>query len=107
MIKSTSRSQAIRSKPKWQNAEKENPYKNFIKLFQKEYADKETKDYLSVTSDYLNKNSNFEALLGNFAHGNIIVSKNDVLSMSYVTADIPIEFKEIAVFSTSRIVVQS
>jgi hypothetical protein len=70
------------------NAEKEDPYKNFIKLFQKEYADKKIKCYLSVTSDYLNKNYNFEALLGNFAHGNIIVSKNDVLNMSYITGDI-------------------
>lgn len=70
------------------SAEEENPYKNFIKLFQKEYANKETKGYLSVTSDYLNKNFNFEALLGNFAHGNIIVSKNDILNMSYVTGDI-------------------
>ena len=70
------------------NAEKNDPYKNFIKLFQREYAGKETKAYLSVTSNYLNKNFNLEALLGNFAHGNILVSKSDVMNMSYVTGDI-------------------
>ncbi|MFA6897548.1 MAG: hypothetical protein WCQ96_04675 [Patescibacteria group bacterium] len=77
------------------NAEEENPYKNFIKLFQKEYADKETKGYLSVTSDYLNKNFNFEALLGNFAHGNVIVSKHDILNMSGVTGDILVTYFKI------------
>lgn len=70
------------------NAEKENPYKKFIQMFQKEYAGKDIKGYLSITSDYLSKNFNLDALLGNFAHGNVIVSKNDVINMSCVTGDI-------------------
>jgi len=70
------------------NAEKENPYKNFIKLFQKEYKDKKIVNYLSTTSDFLNKNFEFEALLSKYAHGNISVSKQDVLNMSYVAGDI-------------------
>ncbi|MEI7749386.1 MAG: hypothetical protein WCJ25_00075 [Candidatus Moraniibacteriota bacterium] len=70
------------------NAKQENPYKDLIKLFQREYAEKNTDGYLSITSDYLNKNFNLDALLGNFAHGNVIVSKNDVMNMSYVTGDI-------------------
>jgi len=70
------------------NAEKEKPYINFIKLFQKECRDKKVVNYLSITSDFLNKNFEFEALLGKYAHGNTSVSKHDVLNMSYVTGDI-------------------
>lgn len=70
------------------NAGLENPYRNFIKLFQEECAEKNIDGYLSITSDYLNKNFNLDALLGNFAHGNIIVSENDVMNMSCVTGDI-------------------
>lgn len=70
------------------NAEKEKPYINFIKLFQKECHDKKVVNYLSLTSDFLNKNFEFEALLGKYAHGNTSVSKQDVLNMSYVTGDI-------------------
>lgn len=70
------------------NAEEENPYKNFIRLFQAECQNRGVVNYLSITSDFLNKNSKFEALLVKYAHGNISVSKQDVLKMSYVTADI-------------------
>lgn len=70
------------------NAEKEKPYINFIKLFQKECQDKKVVNYLSLTSDFLNKNFEFEALLGKYAHGNTSVSKKDVLNMSHVTGDI-------------------
>lgn len=70
------------------NAEKEKPYINFIKLFQKECQDKKVVNYLSITSDFLNKNFEFEAQLGKYAHGNTSVSKNDVLNMSHVTGDI-------------------
>lgn len=70
------------------NAERDNPYQNFVKLFQKECQDKKVMNYLSITSDFLNKNLEFEALLGKYAHGNVSVSKQDVLNMSYVAADI-------------------
>jgi len=70
------------------NAKEENPYQNFVKLFQVECQDKGVVNYLSITSDFLNKNFAFEALLVKYAHGNISVSKQDVLKMSYVTADI-------------------
>ncbi|MEK7610935.1 MAG: hypothetical protein AAB486_01000 [Patescibacteria group bacterium] len=70
------------------NAEKEKPYLNFIKCFQKQCNDKKIVNYLSITSDFLNKNFEFEALLGKYAHGNTEVSKQDVLKMSCVTADI-------------------
>lgn len=70
------------------SAGKEDPYKNFIKLFQKECEDKKVVNYLSITSDFLNKNFEFEALLGKYAHGNVSVSKQDVLNMSSVAGDI-------------------
>ena len=70
------------------NAEKENLYKNFIKLFQEECEDKKVVNYLSITSDFLNKSFEFEALLGKYAHGNVSVSKQDVLNMSFVAGDI-------------------
>jgi hypothetical protein len=70
------------------NAKEENPYQNFIRLFQVECQNKGVVNYLSITSDFLNKNFAFEALLVKYAHGNISVSKQDVLKMSYVTADI-------------------
>ncbi len=66
----------------------EKPYLNFIKHFQNNCNEKETVNYLSTTSDFLNKSFNFESLLGKYAHGNVQVSKQDVLKMSYVTADI-------------------
>jgi hypothetical protein len=67
---------------------KENPYRSFISMFQKEHAKKETRGYLSITSDNLNKEINLESLLGNYAHGNVRVSKNDVINMSCLTGDI-------------------
>ncbi len=66
----------------------EKPYTDFIKLFQKECNDKKIINYLSITSDFINKDFSFEALLGKYAHGNVEVSKQDVLKMSCVTADI-------------------
>lgn len=66
----------------------EKPYTSFIKLFQDNCFDTKITNYLSTTSDFLNKNLKFEALLGKYAHGNTEVSKQDVLKMSYVTADI-------------------
>ncbi|MFA5413440.1 MAG: hypothetical protein WC348_02780 [Patescibacteria group bacterium] len=77
-----------RSQGDTDNANQENPYLSFIKLFQKECKDKEVVNYLSITSDFLNKRFEFEALLGKYAHGNISVSKQDVLKMSYVAGDI-------------------
>lgn len=70
------------------NVEKESPYKNFIKLFQNECKKIKTVNYLSITSDFLNKNFEFEALLAKYAHGNTEIRKQDVLGMSYVVADI-------------------
>lgn len=70
------------------NAEKEKPYKNFIKLFQENCKNVSIVNYLSITSDFLNKNFEFEALLGKYAHGNTEIRKQDVLGMSYVVSDI-------------------
>ena len=36
----------------------------------------------------MNKSFEFEALLGKYAHGNVSVSKQDVLNMSFVAGDI-------------------
>jgi hypothetical protein len=69
-------------------SEQENPYLSFIKEFQKDCVQTEIVNYLSTTSDFLNKSLNLDALLGKYAHGNTQVSKQDVLKMSYVTADI-------------------
>ncbi len=69
-------------------AEVQNPYKNFIKLFQKNCDNTRIISYLSTTTDFLNKDLKFEALLGNYAHGNTDIRKQDVLKMSYITADI-------------------
>lgn len=69
-------------------AEKEKPYLNFIKCFQEQCNNKKIVNYLSITSDFLSKSFEFEALLGKYAHGNTEVSKQDVLKMSHVTADI-------------------
>ncbi len=71
-----------------ENAGTEKPYQNFIKCFQEQCKDKKIVNYLSITSDFLNKNFEFEALLGKYAHGNTSVLKQDVLKMSCVTGDI-------------------
>lgn len=70
------------------NTKTEKPYKNFIKLFQEKCKKVQTVNYLSTTSDFLNKNLEFEALLAKYAHGNTEVRKQDILGMSYIVADI-------------------
>jgi len=70
------------------SAKEEKPYQSFIKLFQKECVNIKIVNYLSITSDFLNKNFEFEALLGKYAHGNTEIRKQDILGMSYVVADI-------------------
>lgn len=49
---------------------------------------KSNQNYLSLTSDWLDKKNNLEALLGKYAHGNINVSRNDVLNSSKIIGDI-------------------
>ena len=67
----------------------DNIYKEFLKKAFREMGHKQkTINFYSLTTDWLNKRSTFEGLIGKFAHGNIITSKNDILNCSYIVGDI-------------------
>jgi len=71
-----------------ENAKKDDAGKKFIKLFQVECGDQKIVNYLSITTEFLNGDFKFIALLDKYAHGNTIVDKQDILRMSFVTGDI-------------------
>lgn len=64
-------------------------YKYFLNIAKEDLKlAKSTDNYFSLTTSWLNGNSTIEALLGKFAHGNIDVSKEDVIASSIVVGQI-------------------
>jgi hypothetical protein len=66
------------------------PYKSFLTLIKKQFKnkfEKEISNYLAL-SDWLSSESNFEALLAKYAHGDIEFRKQDVINNSLIIADI-------------------
>lgn len=70
-------------------ADKDMVYKDFLKVAKQDLnLAKSTDNYFSLTTSWLNGNNSIEALLGKFAHGNIDVSKEDVINSSIVVGQI-------------------
>lgn len=64
-------------------------YKRFLKeAHQEMQMEKSTQNFLFLTDTWLNSNYNLEAILGKFAHGNMIVTKSDVIKTSVIIGDI-------------------
>lgn len=64
-------------------------YEQFLKKAKKEMeVSTESENFLALTKGWLDKTLNLEALLGKFAHGNIITTQTDILQSSHVIADI-------------------
>jgi hypothetical protein len=51
-----------------------------------------SKNYLSLTSDWLSDKENIDGVLSKYAHGNIITQKADILKASVVVGDILEEY---------------
>jgi hypothetical protein len=67
-------------------------YKDFIKLACRDIdAPKAQINSLALSEHWLNKTNRFEGILGKMAHGNIVVSNDDILSCSIMVGEI-IEF---------------
>lgn len=70
-------------------ADKDMVYKDFLQVARGDLSKtKATQNYLSLTKDWLNGSSTIEALLGKYAHGNIVVNRLDVVTSSKLVGDI-------------------
>ena len=64
-------------------------YKSFVGKAVKDIPLKKPEiNYFSLTESEFSKNLTFEGLLGKFAHGNVIVTQNDVLECSKLVGKI-------------------
>ena len=50
--------------------------------------EKDSVNYLSLTSDWLDGGNNLEGMLAKYAHGNITVSKDGILKNSFIIGEI-------------------
>ena len=72
-----------------ERAKKDQLYNDFLKLAKKEMGLKqESKNYLSLTTDWLDGDNNLEGMLAKYAHGAIITSKDGILKNSFVIGEI-------------------
>ncbi len=70
-------------------AKKDQLYNDFLKLAKKEMTiTQSSKNYISLTKDWLDSTNNLEAILAKFAHGNILVSKDGILKSSIIIGEI-------------------
>lgn len=70
-------------------AKKDMVYKDFLNLAKKDLVvEQKERNYLALTHDWLNSTSSIEGLLGKYAHGNILVNKNDIVTSSKIVGDI-------------------
>ena len=70
-------------------AHKDQVYNDFLKIAKKEMNLKQAdKNYLSLTTDWLDNKNNIEAVLAKYAHGNIPISRDGILKNSFVIGEI-------------------
>lgn len=70
-------------------AKKDQVYNDFLKVAKKEMNLKQAdKNYLSLTTDWLDNKNNIEAILAKYAHGNIQISRDGILKNSFVIGEI-------------------
>ena len=72
-----------------EKSKKDQLYNDFLKIAKKEMSlEKESVNYLSLTSDWLDGGNNLEGMLAKYAHGNITVSKDGILKNSFIIGEI-------------------
>lgn len=63
-------------------------YKDFLAKAKKQMNDKKNINFLSLTNDWLSDKHSMDGMLSKYAHGNITTNMSDILSNSYIIADI-------------------
>jgi hypothetical protein len=64
-------------------------YRDFLKIAKKEMnINQSTSNHISIINEWLDGNNNLEAILGKYAHGNIIVDKGGILKTSIIVGEI-------------------
>lgn len=72
-----------------EKSKKDQLYNDFLKIAKKEMSlEKDSVNYLSLTSDWLDGGNNLEGMLAKYAHGNITVSKDGILKNSFIIGEI-------------------
>jgi hypothetical protein len=70
-------------------AKKDQIYNEFLKIAKKDMRlEQESKNYLSLTSDWLDGSNNLEGMLAKYSHGNITVTKDGILKNSFIIGEI-------------------
>ncbi len=68
---------------------KDQLYNDFLKIAKKEMSlEQESKNHLSLTSDWLDGSNNLEGMLAKYAHGNITTSRDGILQNSFIIGEI-------------------
>ncbi len=68
---------------------KDHLFNDFLKIAKKEMSlEKESVNYLSLTTDWLDGGNNLEGILAKYAHGNITVAKDGILKNSFIIGEI-------------------
>ena len=72
-----------------EKANKDQLYNDFLKKAKKEMSlEKESQNYLSLTTDWLDGSNNLEGMLAKYAHGNITTSLDGVLKNSLIIGEV-------------------
>ncbi len=72
-----------------EKANKDQLYNDFLKKAKKEMSlEKESKNYLSLTTDWLDGSNNLEGMLAKYAHGNITTSRDGILKNSFIIGEV-------------------
>lgn len=72
-----------------EKSKKDQLYNDFLKIAKKEMSlEKDSINYLSLTTDWLDGGNNLEGMLAKYAHGNITVSKDGILKNSFIIGEI-------------------
>ncbi len=72
-----------------EKSKKDQLYNDFLKIARKEMSlEKESVNYLSLASDWLDGGNNLEGILAKYAHGNITVSRDGILKNSFIIGEI-------------------
>lgn len=70
-------------------SKKDQLYNDFLKIAKKEMSlEKDSVNYLSLTTDWLDGGNNLEGMLAKYAHGNITVAKDGILKNSFIIGEI-------------------
>ncbi len=72
-----------------EKAKKDQLYNDFLKVAKKEMSlEQESKNHLSLTTDWLDGSNNLEGMLAKYAHGNITTSRDGILKNSFIIGEV-------------------